>query len=322
MAVDGKGPALTPSHREDHRERPATPRLIAARRAGLLAGVVVALLVSLVLLGGRLGAPAGEEHRADPAATPAPTPTLEPPVTAAGAQASFDTLVASIGGEVALSWAPVGGGAVQELGDITDTEAWSTLKVPIALANVAKDDGSSPAAVTTLMNQAITYSDNDSAKALWDRLGDDAQARAAVTAVLREAGDDTTRAGLDDSGERDAFGMTAWAVDDAARFASGMPCLDDADQVLNLMGHIDTEQRWGLGQVHGARFKGGWGISPHGYLMRQVGVVPVKGGAVGVALAVRPADGSHATGARNATRVAAWFVDQLGEADGGSCPRS
>ncbi len=49
----------------------------------------------------------------------------------------------------------------------------------------------------------------------------------------------------------------------------------DTERVLDAMGRIVAEQRWGLGQIPGIRFKGGWGPSEQpegGYEVIQVGI--------------------------------------------------
>mgnify|MGYP007070526594 FL=1 len=50
------------------------------------------------------------------------------------------------------------------------------------------------------------------------------------------------------------------------------------------MGQITPDQRWGLGQIGGARFKGGWNTHEDGYVARQFGLVPGPNGDVAVAI--------------------------------------
>jgi hypothetical protein len=124
---------------------------------------------------------------------------------------------------------------------------------------------------------AITRSDNDAALRLWHRL-DDPVSR--VEAVLRSAGDMETKLESEsDPRGWSSFGRTVWSLTAAATFyralASGAllgPA--DTDRVLDAMAHIVPEQRWGLGQLPGARFKGGWGpAEDSGYDVIQVGIV-------------------------------------------------
>ena len=84
------------------------------------------------------------------------------------------------------------------------------------------------------------------------------------------------------------------------------------------MGAIADDQRYGLGTIPGARFKGGWGPDESGmYLVRQFGTIAVDGGEVGVAIAARPADGTYATGQAMLTEIAAAVQRHMPA--GGSC---
>jgi hypothetical protein len=49
---------------------------------------------------------------------------------------------------------------------------------------------------------------------------------------------------------------------------------------FDLMGQATADQRWGLGTLPGARYKGGWGPSPDGrYLVRQIDIIDTPSGA-------------------------------------------
>ncbi|WP_245721999.1 hypothetical protein [Nocardia crassostreae] len=67
----------------------------------------------------------------------------------------------ALNGKVALAILPVGGDRVVTLGDWTSGPAWSTMKVPLALAALRQNAGYSGTAAT-----AITYSDNSAADTL------------------------------------------------------------------------------------------------------------------------------------------------------------
>ena len=77
--------------------------------------------------------------------------------------------------------------------------------------------------------------------------------------------------------------MTAELIDGKA-FAAGLRCVRGHEPVLEMMGRIVDYQRWGLGRVPGARFKGGWNYYQNGHLARQFGLIPGPNGDVAVAI--------------------------------------
>ena len=217
---------------------------------------------------------------------PAPQPVVPPQASAqTSVQAADLTAVVSVApGPAGVALAPVGGpDQVAAAGSWQSGVAWSTIKVPLAVA-VAR---TTPQALENSAS-ALTVSDNQAAESLWAALGGGDAAASAVGAVLAEGGDTVsqvpsvhTRAGYS------IFGQTRWSLVDQARFASNLPCLGGAGRVVDLMGQIAPEQQWGLGRIPGARFKGGWGPGETGgYLVRQFGLVPGDGGDMAVALAV------------------------------------
>lgn len=236
-------------------------------------------------------------------------------LTAESLEDAFEGLQKQVKGSLAIAWMPVGGsGSPESLGTTRDIDAWSTMKVPIGVANVVKSGGTLSSSTTATMRRMITYSDNNAAIALWQRLGSRDTARAKVEDVVRRAGDATTRV------RRVSFGLTDWAVPDQARFAAGVACLEESKPVLTLMGQVVAEQRWGLGSIAGSRFKGGWGPSEHGYLMRQLGILTLEDGSqVAIAIATQPRGSSHPVGATNLSKAAAWLSARLTSADGGHC---
>jgi hypothetical protein len=167
-------------------------------------------------------------------------------------------------------------------GSWTTGHAWSTIKVPLAIAALSALPGEASDARAA---QAITISDNASAQAMWDSLGAPAAAGAAVDAVLRDGGDLATNVQQTKTRpEFTAFGQTTWSLADQAAFAARFPAGAPAARVWELMGQIDSSQRWGLGAFAGAHFKGGWGPDDAGYVVRQFGQVPVAGGCSAVAI--------------------------------------
>jgi hypothetical protein len=249
---------------------------------------------------------------ARPSTTPAPRSSGGTLLSAADG-ASFDRLAASLGGTSGVAALPARrAGSPTAAGTLRSGAAWSTMKTGVAAATFAK--GTPSAATSTLLTRAITASDNAAAEQLWSALGAPGQAGALVQAQLRAAGDATTsvqtqrvRAGFT------AFGQTEWALADQVRFTAGLSCTGAGRQVLALMGRVVADQRWGLGSGGvPARFKGGWGPGTgSGYLVRQMGILTIKGHPVAVAIANLPRDGAFGTGTRNLTAITRWLVAHL-----------
>jgi hypothetical protein len=174
-------------------------------------------------------------------------------------------------------------------GEIVRARAWSTMKVPVIVASITSER-----ADWHDVELAITQSDNDAALRLWSRLDDGA---AEVEAVLRRAGDDETRLEreLDPRGWS-SFGRTVWSLAAAAGFYRALARGElvsetDTARLLDAMGRVAADQCWGLGQVPGIRFKGGWGPSEDGgYDVIQVGIL----GDTVIALAANAADSDAA----------------------------
>jgi hypothetical protein len=247
--------------------------------------------------------------------TPTRRPTTPAPqaggtLLSAADGASFERLAARLGGTSGIAALPAGrAGSPALAGTLRSGAAWSTMKTGVAAATFAK--GTPSAATRTLLTRAITASDNAAAEQLWSALGAPGQAGALVEAQLRAAGDASTtvqtqrvRAGFT------AFGQTEWALADQVRFTAGLSCTAAGRAVLALMGRVVADQRWGLGAGGvPARFKGGWGPGAgSGYLVRQMGVLTVKGHPVAVVIANLPRDGAFGTGTRNLTTITRWLV--------------
>ncbi|MCG7440168.1 hypothetical protein [Corynebacterium freneyi] len=271
----------------------------------------------------------GSGGRGDPASPtadgdrPDPTPPDMPDDAAQGdLAAEIDAILDTWGGHAGVAIAVPGAdgeaGAPQVAGDLESDVAWSTSKVPVAIAAV-RQAGAADASIRANVNAAITVSDNAAAETLWAGLGDPATAAAASTAVLRDGGDATTTINAERTRpEYTAFGQTPWTLPNQARFGAHLTCLDGAGPVIEAMGAIADDQRYGLGTIPGARFKGGWGPDESGmYLVRQFGTIAVDGGEVGVAIAARPADGTYATGQAMLTEIAAAVQRHMPA--GGSC---
>jgi hypothetical protein len=227
--------------------------------------------------------------------------------------ASFQRLERNLGGSSGLAASAIGlKQRVLEVGTLRDGVAWSTIKVPIALALEARAQDHPTASEQSLLTRAITASDNAAAETLWSSLGAPSAAATAVQTILATAGDTSTRvetqvlrAGFT------SFGQTRWSLRAQQRFIASLPCLPNSEPVLSLMEQVVSDQRWGLGSLDAeTQFKGGWGPDPDGgYLVRQMGIVRVRNGRLlAVSIATSPADGSFDTGTANLTQIAQWLV--------------
>jgi hypothetical protein len=194
------------------------------------------------------------------------------------------------------------------LGQWTSGVAWSTIKVPLAIAALRTDSSRTQ----DLVVKAITESDNPASEQLWSQLGNPADAARKVQLVIGECGDAATvvelrrlRRGFT------AFGQTQWALERQARFAAQLSLIPDATTVVDLMHHLAIEQRWGLA-AKGVAAKAGWGPGVNGdYLVRQFGIVPTQSGQWGVALAAEAHDGVFETGVEVVDKLTDWLMSRL-----------
>jgi hypothetical protein len=230
----------------------------------------------------------------------------------------FSQLKASVKATIGIVLAPVGGsGTPLSLGNWHSGPAWSTIKVPLVLAALREEQSPS---VTKQMTAAITQSDNAAAEAIWVGLGDPATAAGKVEAVLAQAGDLTRVQSQRVRPEFSAFGQTDWPLANQARFMSAAVCDSRNKAVLTMMGQIDRDQRWGLGNIPGTRFKGGWGPSPAGkYLQRQMGLMITPRGTTVAAVAAEPHSGSYDDGIRVLNQVANWLANHIVMLPSGRC---
>ncbi|WP_448851790.1 hypothetical protein [Corynebacterium sp. 335C] len=229
------------------------------------------------------------------------------------------------GAEVDADGEAVGDLGPDLTGELDVDYAWSTAKVPIAVA-YQRATGE----VDETVEAALTVSDNDAAAAMWDSLGGGMASRDAVDEVLADAGDHHTHMQTTEDGVYNGiFGMTDWTVAGQSVMGANLLCIDGGPEVYEVMGQIAEDQSYGLGRVDGAHFKGGWAPDPETgeYLVRQLGVVPAfgndgdaaDGAFAGVAVAVEPEDGTYQTGMD--------VLDELAEVIaehpplGGECPQ-
>jgi beta-lactamase family protein len=224
----------------------------------------------------------------------------------AALEASFEQLCAAVPADVGIAIARPD--RTYSLGRWWSGVAWSTIKVPLAIAALRSDW----LRAKDLAVKAITESDNHASEQLWSGLGDPVDAARRVQGVIAEGGDTATvvesrrlRRGYT------AFGQTEWTLQRQARFAAELPEVPDSADVIDLMRRISAGQRWGLA-AKGLAAKGGWGPGTHGeYLVRQFGIVPTPSGQWGVALAAEVHDGVFETGVDVLNALAEWLLSRL-----------
>ncbi|RNE48302.1 hypothetical protein C5L39_07175 [Corynebacterium alimapuense] len=183
------------------------------------------------------------------------------------------------GGTVGIAVA--GADGVVQVGDLGDSDAWSTIKVPVAITADAAG-----LADPELIEAAITVSDNDAAYLL--RLQVD-QTELPYVPELEEL-----------------MGETHWLLADQAQFATNLSCLDTVGTTYDAMGRIVEWQDIGLGLIPEAHFKSGWGQETDDiYTYRQFGSVQTLDGALGLAVIAHPGD--------NTPETAEAMIQELGQ---------
>lgn len=221
-------------------------------------------------------------------------------------EASFEQLSATVPADVGIAVARPD--RTYSLGRWWSGVAWSTIKVPLAIAALRSDW----LRAKDLAVKAITESDNQASEQLWAQLGGPADAARRVQGVIAEGGDTATvvesrrlRRGFT------AFGQTQWTLQRQARFAAELPSIPDAADVVDLMQRLSAGQRWGLA-AKGYAAKGGWGPGVRDeYLVRQFGIVPTPSGQWGVALAAEVHDGVFETGVAVLDTLSEWLLSRL-----------
>jgi hypothetical protein len=221
-------------------------------------------------------------------------------------EASFEQLSAAVPATIGIAIARPD--RTFSLGQWTSGVAWSTIKVPLAIAALRTDSSRAH----DLAVKAITESDNPASEQLWSQLGNPADAALKVQHVIGECGDTATvvelrrlRRGFT------AFGQTQWTLERQAHFASQLSLIPDATTVIDLMRHLAVDHRWGLAAKDVAA-KAGWGPGVNGdYLVRQFGIVPTQSGQWGVALAAEAHDGVFETGVDVVNTLTDWLMSRL-----------
>lgn len=221
---------------------------------------------------------------------------------------------------VGVALLPVGAGADPlTFGDQTPAYAWSTMKVPLALA--AQRYGAGAPDIDAAIEAAIVDSDNDAALVLRQSLGTPDQARERLTAVLREGGDPDIEVPAI-TGPDELFGLTRWSLAGAARFTAHLPCLAGTATILGYMREVSEEQQWGLLSIEapGVRtaVKGGWGESDE---VRQLGLITwPDGGQLAVTMLSYRAGETTGEGIAELNQVAHWLQHNLELLPRGRCP--
>jgi len=232
----------------------------------------------------------------------------------------FTRLETSLRAKMGVAISAVGTGQTATMfGDWQEGPAWSTMKVPLVIAAYRQQK---PQNVTRAMKAAVTESDNAAAESLWEQLGDPATAAQQVQQILQQTGDPTTVESRKRRPEFSAFGQTIWSLRNQVRFLASAFCNRDNIPIFDLMSRIEPDQRWGIGGLPDAQFKGGWGPSPSGkYLVRQIGVFTAPNGKIAVAIAAEPASGSFEDGIADLNDATRWLTDHLGVLPAGQCSR-
>ncbi|MFI8973120.1 hypothetical protein ACIGO9_09560 [Nocardia asteroides] len=290
-------------------------RRVPAALTALLLGVVVLLVAGC----------GAEPKSATPPTTTTTTAAVVDPGGGAGnfsiavpgsLAGDFAALQQGFRGTVGLAVMPVGGDKMVTFGTWSSGPAWSTIKVPLAIAALRNN-----ASYSTTASAAITASDNGAADTLWQSLGSGGAAATAVQNVLREGGDTVTTVPTQRTrADASIYGQAEWTLADQVRFAAHLPCIPQSQRVVGLMQQIIPSHRWGLGAFGSSEFKGGWGPDPSGkYLVRQFGLIDSPSGRIAVALAAQPDSGAFNDGMSMLDKLATLLSGHLGDLAGGHC---
>lgn len=230
--------------------------------------------------------------------TPPPAPKPAAPKPPANIQPQLQGVVNRVqarhGGNITISvYSP---GAAATAGPNTAQPAYSTMKVPVAIAALKQDHRR----WYRDAELAVTVSDNPAMNRMANAIP-----TPQVQTVLNE--------GRTRTANSPAYKMsTLWSTSEQARFAANLPCVNGSGPVLEMMGRIAPHQRWGLGRLPGARFKGGWNYHGSGYLARQFGLVRGPHGDVAIAMTAYAPSGGYGKATQMLNDAAADIGGQLG----------
>ena len=176
---------------------------------------------------------------------------------------------------------------VKKYGSYKGGRAWSTIKVPLAIAAIQENastgqvtdpyGGRCNHTLDSAVTAAITKSDNCAAWWLWVALGGDGSSAAGkVTAVIKAGGDSSTSVVGNGDGHSLTSGKTTWTLKNQALFAANMASISKSSDVLKAMKkHNATDGSHGLASNYTSMIKGGWG-SADGAATRQFGLIKLK----------------------------------------------
>lgn len=331
----GRRRAVAPKHQGRHNKQQDTRRWFARPHASRALVIVVTAVAATAIMA--LAAVITIRVTHNPTATTAPTQTPNHPTSATAAPApapspsptpppgpgdptsledDFTQLANSLHAKVGMAVSAVGDGQpAKTFGAWSEGPAWSTIKVPLVIAAYRQQKQ-----ITDAMRAAITESDNASAESVWGGLGDAPTAAHKVEQILRETGDPTTVESKKVRPEFTIFGQTIWSLVNQVKFIASASCNSENDPVFDLMGQIAAGQSWGLGEISGTKFKGGWGPSrSNKYLVRQIGVLTTQAGKIAVAIAAEPDSGSFNDGVQDLKKMTDWLTKHLGALPVGQC---
>ena len=226
-------------------------------------------------------------------------------------QVVLEDLVAAFPDDAQVSVVTADGDVVTA-GEVPESTAWSTIKVPIAI-EALREGGDE---LDEQAKLAITESDNDAASALFETLGGGYQASTKIDNLLREA-DDTSTLTLPNAalGGDTGFGMTQWSSADQARFAAWMACSDEdaVQHVYRLMADLVDSQAVGVETVEGGHAKSGWGTNEHTGVstMRQMGTIDTGSGLAAMSIVITGSELEDVT--EEIDVLADWLAGHAGE---------
>lgn len=292
------------------------------KRNLLPAAIALAASVGAAIFFAQVHDPNGPANDELPEADPATSQAVPNPKSAVPQELridwnpSFSELALS--GPAGVTVVGHGHPAPVSAGPVKTGAAWSTIKVPLAVA-AAKHGGSASDA-----RVAITASDNPAAQRLWNALGSSDEAGRYTEEELRLGGDNRTKVETRQVvPPYSSFGQTQWALADQASYASTLQCREDAREVVKDMSDIVLGEQVGFGATNWAnrtRYKVGWGPAANGgYLARELAVVTTKDGRIyGVSIAVQSMQGARAA-QRDLTTIAKWLTTRILDVPADDC---
>ena len=216
---------------------------------------------------------------------------------------------------------------VQVGGSWSGGRAWSTIKVPLAIAATQKNastgsvtdpyGGTCSHSLSSAIQAAITQSDNCGAWWLWQALGGDgSSAASAVTSVIKSGGDSSTTVNGTGDGASLTSGKTTWSLVGQAIFAANLASVSNSSNTMTQMRtHNAGDGSHGL-NTFTAMSKGGWGNASGTSATRQFGIIKLSNGKCS-AVAIGTDSGSNFS---ILDQIAQVLKDHQDELPSGACP--